>query len=455
MASTLFDSNNSSTVNLTSGGTFTGTNTLSLGIFSIVTMLECDQTCTVYIDQSGNNINFDVTDTFYYVPGKPFGIVTQAIGKAYRVRVTNNGAVTTTTFRLTSFRQDSSNTLPRALDTFGNLKMSINGLYDQFGFTGQFCPRRQLSVEEPSHLAGTSFGSTTDTNFWTVANSGAGSGADAGTTTAGVATLTSGTANSGYGQINSVRTAHFYTGSPDRFLSFCRLTETAVANNSRVWGAMTTSAAHTPTDGYYFSVSGTGVLSVNVSKGGSVTTVSSGSFNGNISQFILDTNVHAYEIIYGSFGAYFIIDGILVHNASNTSAAPALTNTLQLQIFAWSANSASGTASAVLQISGSSIYRLGKATSASASAYINATVVAQVLKIGPGRVHRVVFGAQPNATTVTLWDNTTNSGTTLWSSGALGKGAISPLSLDFENMPFFTGLTVSASGTNPFTVVYE
>ncbi len=293
---TIPDANNSSNVNLASGATFTGTKT-SISQFGLVTiMLNSDQVCTVFVDQAGDNTNFDVTDSFSYIPGVPFSIPVQISAQGYRVRVTNNGSVTTTTFRLESIAIPIGSAIPRSLDTFGNLKVGINSLKDQYGFSGQFDIARQLSVETPNELVGSAFISA-DANFWTLSNTGTGSGANIGSTTAGVATLTSGTANSGNGQIISVKTAQFIVGSPHRYLGFVRLTATAVANTTRSWGAFTVSAAATPADGFYFSVNGTGVLSVNSIKGGSVTSVASGSFNGTISQFATDTNTHTYEII--------------------------------------------------------------------------------------------------------------------------------------------------------------
>ena len=457
MASTLFDANNSSTTNLTAGSTFTGTATSALGVFSIVTILSCDQTCVVHVFQSGDGSNFDVTDTFAYIPGKSFGIVTQVVGKSYKIQVTNSGAVTTTTLRLETLRQDTSNTLPRALDTFGNLKTSLNGLYDQFGYQGSFCPRRQLWVAEATHLVGSTFNaSQSDTNFWTVTNSGTGSVADIGTTTTAVATLSSGTANSGFGQLHSVSVAGFLLGSANKFLAFCRLTATTVANTTRVWGVLNDSSNVTPLDGYYFSVSGTGALSVNSVKNGSVTSVASGSFNGSVSQFVMDTNLHTYEILYGSFGAQFLIDAVLIH-AMSPVATPTLTNTLNLQVYAWSANSASGTTSATLQVSNAAIHRIGRPASESLSkSFQTAASGTTTLKLGPGLVTRLIIGVQANANTIILYDNTTNSGTQLFNSGAITKNnPLAPVSIDLGDMPFFTGLTLNLSGSASVTVVYK
>ena len=455
MASTLFDSSNSSTANLTSGGTFTGTGVSALGVFSIVVMLSCDQVCAVFVDQSGDGTHYDVTDSFVYVPGKPFGIVTQVVGKLYRVRVTNSGSVTTTTLRLETFRQDTSNTLPRTLDSLGNLKTSVQGLYDQDGFPGRFDPQARLAVAEATKLVGEAFTSTVDTNFWTVANSGAGSVANTGATTANYATLTSGTANSGYGSLTSVRQAWFVPNFPLDFHSYVTLTSVAVANSTRAWGAMNLNASTPPgiTDGFYFSVNGSGTLSVNAANAGSVTSVASGSFNGNMSQFILDTNQHHYDIILGVFGAYFIIDGVLAHFIKQTTAP--LTSTFTLKASAYSENSASGTASATLQVGKLGIARLGLLKNAPKSYQTSAATAATVLKRGPGLLHKLLFGFQTAGGDVALYDNTAASGTLLFDAGTLAKNT-NPFFIDFGDTPFFTGLTlVVAAATNPVTVIYE
>ena len=452
------DPHNSSTANLASNATFTGTGTSLPGVGVINVTLKADQNCTVYVDQSGDGVNYDVTDTYYYVVSSVltnvtfFGVPVQVVGQSYRVRVTNTGPSTTTVFRLESQLTPVGSPLPRTLDPYQNLKVGIYELSDQYGFSGSFDPQGKLAVEEPTRLVGNVFTTTTDTNFWNVANSGAGSGADTGTATPNWATLTSGTANSGYGKISSVRQSWFVAAVPLKFHSYMALPTVTVANTTRAWGALNLGTGVTIRDGFYFSVNGSGALSVNCANNGSVTSVASGSFNGLVSQVALDANQHHYDIVFGVFGAYFFMDSILIHYLKQTTAP--LTSTFTLYASAYSANSASGTTSAVLETGMLAISRLGKLSTAPKSFY-NAAITAGTLLKSGGLLHGLVVAAPGSATTVTLYDNTAASGTILWSATFPSGGNPSPVSVSLFDIPFYTGLELVANVATPLTVVYE
>jgi len=450
------DANNSSSTNLASNATFTGTKTSVYGFGIITPILKADQTCTVFIDQSGDGTNYDVTDTFFYIPGVPFAPPIQIAGQAYRIRVTNTGGSTTTVFRLESLLTPVGSPLPRSLDPYSNLKVGLYELSDQYGFAGQFDPARQLLTMEPCNLVGTPFqGTSNDANFWTPTNNGAGSSSDVGTTTAATATMVSGTVNSGYGALSSVRIARFIPGSPGRFRCYSAVTAVTVANTSRVWGCFTTSAPATPADGFFFALNGSGVLSVNSVKAGNVNSVSSGSFNGLASTYTLDTNMHVWEIVYTTSAAWFLVDGILLHKISATSSI--LSTTLHVPINFYAANSASGTTPATLLVWNSSIYRLGKQTTNGRSQQLtrSGADVNSTLKIGPGTIHQVIFQATANNMVVTLYDNTTNSAPIVWQSGTIST-AIGFQNIDFHGTPFYTGLNLAVTGANGSVfVAYE
>ena len=93
------------------------------------------------------------------------------------------------------------------------------------------------------------------------------------------------------------------------------VTDTTVAESTRRWGAFT-STAEVPADGHYFELDEAGVLSVVTVKGDAVVvSIPSGSFNGDVKarSYAVDTNVHAYEILYYTMGAWFFIDDVLIH----------------------------------------------------------------------------------------------------------------------------------------------
>jgi len=54
-------------------------------------------------------------------------------------------------------------------------------------------------------------------------------------------------------------------------------------------------------------------------------------------------------------------------------------------------------------------------------------------------MHGIAVSGVINNAVITLYDNTTNSGTILWASGTQGANAV-PYSIDFKGLPFFTGL---------------
>ena len=333
-------------------------------------------------------------------------------------------------------------------------KTAVNGLNDVYGFNIESDIHGQLSVAEGTKLVGAAFsGTTTDTNFWTVATSGTGSVADTGATTPAYATLSSGTSNSGYGTLTSVRKTWFVPAKPLKFHGFTTLTNLTVANTTRSWGAMSISGT-APQDGFYFSVNGSGVLSVNAANAGTITSVASGSFNGQAgTSFTLDTNQHHYDILFGVFGAYFFIDEYMIHFIKQTTAP--LASTYSLPVSALSVNSASGTASATLQIGMIGILRCGMLLTAPKSYYSSASTAGTVLKYGAGVLHRFLIGAPSTATTITLYDNTSASGTILYSATFPSGGSPIPTFIDFGSLPFFIGLTVAINQSTSVTLIYE
>jgi hypothetical protein len=57
------DTGNSSVANLNAGATFTGVGKTTLGVAGIQVSIKTDQNCTIYVDQSPDNSNWDIIDT--------------------------------------------------------------------------------------------------------------------------------------------------------------------------------------------------------------------------------------------------------------------------------------------------------------------------------------------------------------------------------------------------------
>jgi|10_taG_2_1085330.scaffolds.fasta_scaffold61205_2 hypothetical protein len=320
---------------------------------------------------------------------------------------------------------------------------------DNFGFQGQYTPMRDMKMTEPYRVVGSSFGASIDAKFWTAINSGASSASGVANA---IATISSGTANSGYGQLSSVRPARFQFAHPLQFSGVFRLPSITAALNTRRWGAYSVSTV-TPQNGVYFEVDAAGALSVVTVSGGTPTAVASGSFNGDVSSYTMDTNMHRYEIIYSTAGAWFFIDDVLIHKIIPTTAIMAADFTVPINVT--SVNTAGGTTDGTIEFWNGVIIKLGRDITAPLYFYQDGTVAAEVLKIGAGTVQTISISDVTNTAVVTLYDNTSATGTILYSTGAMGSNSV-PFTIDLTGVAFFTGLTLAVTTANcKSTVVYE
>lgn len=324
------------------------------------------------------------------------------------------------------------------------------GQKDFRGRRGEFTQVRDLRIAEQFRIAGSQFiGTTIDTNFWTSTVSGA---AAANTQATGLLTAAGGTDNAGHAMLRSARTARFIFANPMVWRGALRAPTVVVANSVRTWGVFTHTAG-VPQNGFYFSLSAAGVLSVVRATGASPTAVASGSFNGEVTSYTLDTNVHAFEIHYFVMQVQFYIDDVLIHTLTPTTAALEAT-ALNLPICFGVLNTAAS-AGATLQCWATNTSRLGREQTSPRSYRQSGTTAGVVLKYGPGQLHQVNVSAVSNNATITLYDNTAASGTVLWTSGAMGTNT-TPFTVDLHEIPFETGLTIVIATANCDCVVaYE
>lgn len=323
--------------------------------------------------------------------------------------------------------------------------------YDiQIGKYQRVAPTGAAVVDQTMRLIGGGFqDSQLDTVAWTGNNSGTGSSV---AVSNGINTLTSGTANSGYATVQSATKARFLFASTNVFRGTFRLPTLGGTNTTRGWGAFNFGTLPAVQDGFFFSYNGTSkTLSVNCCNAGVTTSVSSGSFNGDVKSYTLDTNQHNYEIVYQVPGAFFFIDGALIHHFVSGSAL--LSSIMHLAVSAFASNSASGTISTSLEAWAGSIIRYGSAPPA--PQFLNiAALGTTTIKAGPGQLHRVTINtAGSNTNTITLYDSLTGSGTKI---ATIGDAAGAIVTLEY-NLDFMNGLTaVSATGTSSdITVIYD
>jgi len=118
------DPNNTSSDNLNAGATFTGTVTSTLGVVGLQWSLYTTQNCTVYVDESPDGTNWDISYSFDYLASQGGrGETVQATQAYWRIRVTNIGAIATTTFRLQGVLCPVAVPLPSSLSETGRLKV--------------------------------------------------------------------------------------------------------------------------------------------------------------------------------------------------------------------------------------------------------------------------------------------------------------------------------------------
>lgn len=314
-------------------------------------------------------------------------------------------------------------------------------LVDNHGHTADVGPGSQLQVAIPHRLAGGTYGAAINTAHWTATTSGAGSAAGVANS---IASLVSGTANNGFGMLQSTQVAGFMLSFPNIFRAMMRVPVLVVADNTRRAGAVLHTA--TPQNGVYFEVSPAGVLSCVCVSGGVAAAVASGSFNGASASYALDTNAHLWEIVYCEMGVHFSIDGVLIHTTMPTTAP--LYRISHFPVTLVSMNSAGGTTSGTLECWNACIMRLGPA--ASVPRMLNIVGAGTfVLSYSPGVLHSVIVNGA-GGTSVTVYDNTAAAGTTLATITLAGIAT-----MDYHG-GYNTGLTVVSVGAGTdVTIVFE
>jgi len=394
---------------------------------------------------SGKTYTFnawDVRDSFKYYTTKNFGITVQAVGAYLRVRVKNDGASTTTFFRVDTTLCPIVEAVPRTLDEDGLFQTTIGKITGRMGRV-RVGPMGELKTQGAIRLAGAVFiGTTLDTSFWSI---GTPVGTGAASQTGGELTLTTGATADSSILVNSVRLGRYIAASPCFFRANLNVpaVSTTKGTNTRRWGAFDAN------DGYFFELtqakSATStVLGVVSRKATSDTKVSTGSFNGDWgATHSLDTGCHTYEIWWSNQNAYFFIDDILLH-VITPSATPAVA-TPSLKIGFQTLNAGTEDAANTLVVRSGTLNRLGPLISQPTSYYQTGTVAAQVLKRGAGNLHGIAISNVANTAAITLWDGVAAATTTIYATGAMGNNAV-PFFVDFKGLPFFTGLTLTIAG---------
>ena len=204
-------------------------------------------------------------------------------------------------------------------------------------------------------------------------------------------------------------------------------------------------------DGALFQADGaTPTLTCTLYKNGTPTDV---PFNSHLgSTYVLNTDIHTYEIYYTNTRVFFVIDGepLATYSASTTG----WTSTMHMQIFADNVNSGN-TTTTTLGLRNAAVHRLGPSASAPITKYLTAATLT-VLKYGPGNVKNIMINTWANGATIDVYDSIASaSGQILSTTLTKGTGGnVNPI-LTCIDTDFQTGLTITMTGTLNITVNYE
>jgi hypothetical protein len=461
--------------------------------------------------------NWDITDTFYYTASGNFGTTVQAISSFYRVVVTTNSEITGT-FRLQSALCPVVEAVPRALDLNGNFRIAsptdeygFRSENTPQGDLRTVMPYRLVGAQ----MDFVANAGSPDSSFW-LTNVDATAGPGSVTVSNSLCSLNSGTNAASFSRLVSVRKARYVTGYTNRFRGNVRLS-TNQASNTKRWGvanysnyrftitAATASvgdiysnnsqyftvmqpcaggttlycfgtgapstgnltkvsgaagstspiafsagtAAWTVSDGALFQMAGS-TFTCQIFKNGTATPVT--NFNGHLGgAYTPDSNIHTYEIYYTNTNVYFVVDSALLHIYSATTTGWAAT--MHHYIYADNVDSGN-TTNTILGIRNAAIHRLGLEHTEKISRNLTAAT-ATILKVGPGILRNVVLNSYADGATLTLYDGLVAiSPLATITIGKPTQAAVIPVPVQYDS-PFYTGLTVTITGTMNVTIGFE
>lgn len=321
----------STTAPLVYNTSLTGSGESTLGIAGIQVNFIADQICRVDVQQSIDNVNWDITDSWTTVAAVGDSRTFQATGSYYRVIITNRSltAASTSYIRCQTALCPIVEALPRALTSGGTLKTT---LYDYKSGAKADCDGdSKLQVNDGgSTILRNQFTETVDQSFWDLATTGAGSYSVS--TSLNLATTT---ASGDSALINSKLLYEISTGLLARFSIDVSFDNTSAANSTRTWGMINV----VRTDGVYFSLKNGSFYAATI-KGGVETATDITAYKPAADTF------NRYEIQFSGFRAYWFINGVLVYSVDTSGSSP-LQSANQLKAGALNINTGASTANSL------------------------------------------------------------------------------------------------------------
>lgn len=339
---------------------------------------------------------------------------------------------------------------------------SFNSLYDpSFRKFTSVDNNNKLITAEIRRVGGSGFGTTLDTAIqYTNNNVGSGGYALSG----GVLSLTTGTTANSSAEIITKYKCRAEFGKVNNFRSIVRFQQSGAANNisyiriyvsaNTEFGYRTNGAASATNFEIYYK------------KGGSLTPVANGSFNGNGTQTnktitellgaTFDPTVYnRYELKFSYSFIMFTINNIPIHtiNVSTTTFVDSIVGNMSI----YTVNSGGSTTNCGIDLIAWGYFQNGGVTNNPLYYCVNGVAETRTLKSGGGTLHAVVFGAKgAGGNTLDIYDNTAGSGTLLISVDLANVAVGSTMQFNSEGVNFYNGLTYVSTGTSAkFTFLWD
>jgi len=446
---TVVDALNSTTANLAAGATFTGSAVPDLNYTAVQYIISASQDCAVYVDQSPDGVNWDISDQFAFHAPTGNGNTIQLVASYYRVRVTNTSATATTFLRLQVIDVPFLASLPRSLDNDGHLQTHTYGFQDSYATEQHLAPNGEVIAVPLYKLAGDVFtGNPLDTNFWTPSLGTGGSAVVA----SGELTISTGTTANNAVEVTSVRTARYSGLAPNKFRTVVQLPDAGVVNNVRHWGVGTISGTSIQ-NGAVFKMNGTS-LELDTYRSGVEAPITNGNFNGQWGRnFNPGLTSHFYEIIYQPRQVIWFADNKIIHTLTANTAP--WTDEIHLPIHFGNYNINGSTTNVSMSVRHGTVARFGIPDIQPTSNFVVGLNAGLNLKNSPGNLHGIVLSGITNNAVITLYDSLTATGKVIWTSGPLTANGL-PFFIDTKRIPFSIGLTVAITGANTnVLVMYE
>lgn len=313
------------------------------------------------------------------------------------------------------------------------------GFDDHYGVSQYLAPNGEVAAVPLYKLIGDVFtGAAIDPNFWTTS---LGTGGSANITGGQLVVSTGTTANNAV-EITSNGIGRFSGLAPNKLRIVQQMPDTGVVNNVRHWG-IGTFAGGVLTNGAFFQMNGINFELTTV-RSSVTSTISNGTFNGQYgATFTPGTVSHFYEIIFQPRQVIWLADNKIIHTLSAINNP--WTDNLHLPIHFGSVNSGGSTTNVSFYVRNASIIRFGIPEIQPDYAFVQGTTAGLNLKNTPGDLHGLTLSGIVNNSVVTLYDNTTATGTVLWTSGPMTNNTY-PLDLPMGGISFNVGLSIAITG---------